>query len=108
LYSQGSKYASSWNFGPREEGNRSVKEVVEILIQHWGGSARWEKDGAEQPHEASLLKLDCSKAHQLLGWAPRWSLETSIEKIVEWQKSFLNKADMRSLSIAQIEEYTKS
>ncbi len=108
LYRQGSKYASSWNFGPQDEGNRSVEEVVEIMIERWGESARWEKDGAEQPHEANLLKLDCSKAHQSLGWAPRWGLETAIEKIVEWQKSFQSKADMRALSIAQIEEYTKS
>jgi CDP-glucose 4,6-dehydratase len=78
------------------------------MIQSWGDSARWERDGVDQPHEANLLKLDCSKAHQSLGWAPRWNLETTIDRIVEWQKSFQNKVDMRALSIAQIEEYTKS
>lgn len=108
LYSQRSKFASSWNFGPQDEGNRSVKEVIEMMIERWGGAAKWQKDGAEQPHEANLLKLDCSKAHQILGWKPKWSLETAIEKIVEWQKSFQTHSDMRALSIAQIEEYTKS
>jgi len=108
LYSEGSKYASSWNFGPQDEGNRSVREVVELMIQGWGQSARWEGVGAEQLHEANLLKLDCSKAHQLLGWMPRWSLETTIKKTVEWQKSFQSKEDMRAFSITQIEEYIKS
>lgn len=108
LYSHGSQYASSWNFGPQDEGNRSVKEVIELMARRWGGCAQWEKDGLDQPHEANLLKLDCSKARQSLGWMPRWGLETAIEKIVEWQKSFQSKADVRALSIAQIEEYTKS
>lgn len=108
LYSQRSKFASSWNFGPQDEGNRSVEGVIDMMIERWGGSAKWEKDGAEQPHEANLLKLDCSKAHQILGWKPKWSLETAIEKIVEWQKSFQTELDMRAFSIAQIEEYTKS
>jgi len=108
LYIHGSKHASAWNFGPQDEGNRSVKEVIEFMIQQWGGSAQWEKDGLDQPHEANLLKLDCSKARQSLGWMPRWGLETAIEKIVEWHKSFQSEADMRALSIAQIEEYTKS
>jgi CDP-glucose 4,6-dehydratase len=108
LYSHGSRYASSWNFGPQDEGNRSVKEVIELMALRWGGCAQWEKDGLDQPHEANLLKLDCSKARQSLGWMPRWGLETAIEKIVEWQKSFQSKADMCALSVAQIEEYTKS
>jgi CDP-glucose 4,6-dehydratase len=108
LYNQGSKYASGWNFGPGDKDNRSVKDVIDVMVECWGGSARWEKDGAEQPHEANLLKLDCSKARQCLGWMSRWSLETAIEKVVDWHKLFKSNADMRALCIAQIEDYVKS
>jgi CDP-glucose 4,6-dehydratase len=105
LYDQGLAFASGWNFGPRDEDNRSVQEVVDLMISGWGGSARWEKEGSEQPHEANLLKLDCSKARTQLGWAPKWNLQNAVQKIVEWQKAFQAKANMQEVSLAQINQY---
>jgi len=40
-----------------------------------------------------------------LKWLPRWDLETAIEKIVEWEHSFRQKEDMRTLSLKQINQY---
>lgn len=105
LYDQGSDFASSWNFGPRDEDNRSVQEVVELVISNWGDSAYWEKEGSEQPHEAHLLKLDCAKARTELGWIPRWNLETATQKIVQWQKAFQSKENMQKVSLSQIHQY---
>lgn len=105
LYEQGSAFASGWNFGPRDEDNRAVQEVVDLLISGWGKTAQWEKEGSEQPHEANLLKLDCSKARMQLGWTPKWKLETAIQKIVEWQKAYQAKENMQELSLAQITHY---
>lgn len=108
LYEQGATFASGWNFGPRDEDNRPVQEVVDLLISSWGDSVRWEKKGAEQPHEANLLKLDCSKAHSHLGWAPKWGLETATQKIVQWQKAYQQKQHMQEVSLAQINDYMNS
>jgi CDP-glucose 4,6-dehydratase len=105
LYDQGSAFASGWNFGPRDEDNRAVQEVVDLLISGWGDTARWEKEGSEQPHEANLLKLDCSKARTQLGWTPKWDLETAAQKIVEWQKAFQAQENMQRVSLAQINHY---
>ena len=105
LYEQGAAYASAWNFGPRDDDNRTVQEVVNLLISSWGNSARWEKEGSEQPHEAHLLKLDCSKAHTQLGWTPKWSLELAIQNIVQWQKAYQTKENMQAVSLAQINQY---
>jgi CDP-glucose 4,6-dehydratase len=105
LYGQGSAFASAWNFGPRDEDNRAVQEVVDLLISSWGETARWEKEGSEQPHEANLLKLDCSKARTQLGWIPKWKLETATQKIIDWQKAFQAKENMQELSLAQINHY---
>ena len=108
LYEQGSAFASAWNFGPRDEDNRSVQEVVELFISGWREKVRWEKEGLEQPHEANLLKLDCSKAQAQLGWIPKWSLETAIQKILEWQKAYQAKENMQEVSLAQINHYMSS
>jgi CDP-glucose 4,6-dehydratase len=105
LYEHGSSFASGWNFGPRDEDNRSVQEVVDLLISDWGNAVRWEKEVAQQPHEANLLKLDCSKAHMQLGWIPKWNLETAVQKIVQWQKAFQAKEKMREVSLAQVNDY---
>ena len=105
LYEKGSVYASGWNFGPRDEDCRSVQEVVELVISGWGDSARWEKQGSEQPHEANLLKLDCSKAHRQLGWTPKWNLEMATQKIVDWQRALQKKENMKEVSLNQIREY---
>jgi CDP-glucose 4,6-dehydratase len=108
LYEQGSAFASGWNFGPRDEDNRAVKEVVELLISGWGDSARWRKEGSEQHHEANLLKLDCSKAHMQLGWIPKWDLRTATQKIVQWQKAHQAKENMQEVSLLQINQYMSS
>jgi CDP-glucose 4,6-dehydratase len=105
LFGQGLAFASGWNFGPRDEDNRSVQEVVDLLISGWGASASWEKEGLEQPHEANLLKLDCSKARAQLGWTPKWDLKNAVQKIVEWQKAFQAKENMQEVSLSQINHY---
>lgn len=105
LYEQGSAFASGWNFGPRDEDNRAVQEVANLLISGWGETARWYKEGSEQPHEAILLKLDCSKARTQLGWLPKWNLETAIQKIVEWQKAYQAKESMQEISLSLINHY---
>ena len=105
LFEHGSEVASAWNFGPRDEDNRSVQELVELIISGWGDTASWEKEGSEQPHEANLLRLDCSKAHNLLGWTSKWSLDLTTRKIIEWQKAYQAKENMREKSLAQIAEY---
>lgn len=105
LYEQGLSFASGWNFGPRDEDNRTVQEVVDLLISGWGDAARWEKQGTEQPHEANLLKLDCSKARSQLGWTPKWDLEAATQKIVQWQRAYQAKESMQKVSLEQINDH---
>ena len=105
LYGRGSVFASAWNFGPNDDDNRSVQEVAELMISQWDKTARWEKEGSEQPHEAHLLKLDCSKARSQLGWIPKWNLEFATQKIVQWQKAYQAKENMQVVSLAQINQY---
>ena len=105
LFQKGCEYASPWNFGPFDEGTQTVEEVVNLLIKNWPSNAMWAQDVSEQPHEAHLLKLDCSKAHQLLKWRPRWSLQKSIDQIVQWQSAYQQKSNMRDICMQQISNY---
>jgi len=105
LYKDGVEFASGWNFGPKDGDARSVQEVIDLLIDKYPVGASWRQDQTEQPHEAHSLKLDCSKAAQLLGWTPRWALETAVQNIADWQQAFLSGEDMQKISLGQINAY---
>ena len=105
LQVDGTKFAEPWNFGPTDEGARSVQWVVEELASGWGNGASWEVDSTTQPHEANYLKLDSSKARALLGWHPRWSLEVGLGKVCAWHRAHAAHADMRDFTLAQISEF---
>jgi CDP-glucose 4,6-dehydratase len=105
LYEHGASFNGGWNFGPRDVDMRSVREVIDLLIKQWGHSAAWLQDGQEQPHEAHLLKLDCTKARQLLGWKSVWSLEESVKSTLNWHHAFWSEEDMLETSLSQIQSY---
>ncbi len=105
LYEQGAKFNGGWNFGPRDEDARSVHDVIDCLIDHWGEPAVWKQDDAEQPHEARSLKLDISKARQFLKWSPKWGLDQAISNISQWHSQYQQSADMRKVSLNQIHNY---
>ena len=102
---EGSKFGEAWNFGPADEDARSVQWIVEYLIKYWGNDAGWRHDEFSHPHEATYLKLDCSKARMRLNWKPRWSLEHGLSAIIDWQRAFIDGVDMRSKTLAQISEF---
>ena len=105
LFISGDKYAEAWNFGPKEEDAKPVQWIVKKITELWGEGAKWVIDKGEHPHEASYLKLDCSKAHTKLKWWPKWPLETALGKIIEWHKEELKGADMKLYTLNQIENY---
>jgi len=102
----GASFSEAWNFGPDQNDVKSVKSVVEKLLDLWGLNFDWSDDSGDHPHEAHLLRLDCSKARSKLGWSPVWNLETSLRKIYEWSTAKKNGLNPREISLRQISEYT--
>jgi CDP-glucose 4,6-dehydratase len=110
LYTKGQAFATAFNFGPAEEDAKPVQWVVEHLTQSWGKGARWHLDSGEHSHEAHYLKLDCSKARDMLGWQPQWNLTQALQAIIVWHKahnSQQSSTEMRSLCLQQIREYSQ-
>ncbi|MDO8066764.1 CDP-glucose 4,6-dehydratase [Janthinobacterium sp. SUN206] len=105
LYTAGPMHAEGWNFGPHDTDAKPVEWIIERMTQEWGAGASWSLDGQDHPHEATYLKLDCSKARGQLGWHPRWDIGQTIAKIVEWHKACDQGADMRAMTLAQIATY---
>lgn len=108
LYRDGPAFAEGFNFGPHDTDARPVEWIINRLCTSWGEGAAWKLDGAPQPHEATWLKLDCSKARARLGWQPRWNLGHTIEMIVAWHKAHAQGGDMRVTTLAQIDAYQQT
>lgn len=107
LYAEGNRWAEGWNFGPLDEDARPVEYMVENLTRGWGNGARWSAPPGKHPHEAGLLKLDCTKSRTELGWEPKWRLERAIDAVIAWHRAFSRGMDMRSFSLQQIEDYSR-
>jgi CDP-glucose 4,6-dehydratase len=105
LWQHGSEFAEAWNFGPTDEDVRPVSWILQKLTELWGDGASWEPDISQHPQEATYLKLDCSKAKNRLGWAPKISLVTALEWTVAWYKDYQRNQDMRYVTEAEIKRF---
>ena len=100
-------YGGPWNFGPDPESAVSVKQLVSLVCQAWGGAARFETGTSAQAlSEAGILRLDCTKARSQLGWRPVYDVGEAIQHTVTWYRSTMEDAGQAvPLTIQNISEY---
>ncbi|GAP39476.1 CDP-glucose 4,6-dehydratase [Flexilinea flocculi] len=99
------KYANWYNVGPDECDCVTTGALVELFCSLWGNNAKWESRLMGGPHEASFLKLDCSKIKSIIGWTPRWHITDAVEKTCEWAHIWLNGGDIPAIMNRQIDKY---
>lgn len=102
-------YEGAWNFGPSAVSNVRVEDVVEAFVEEWGGG-EWQAtdSGGVSPHEATFLKLDCTKASDLLGWRCVYSLRRALAATAEWYRSFYaGGTDIVARTEREIARYTE-
>lgn len=105
LAEDGARFDGAWNFGPAESDMWPVERVVAQLIRLWGRGARCEMARGAQPYEARLLAVNSAKASAELGWDPVWRVGEALDRTVEWYRAFHDGADMRALTLDQIERF---
>ncbi len=88
--------ATGWNFGPTPDDVLPVRAVVAQAKARWDVVGFDELPSAENPHEAHLLSLNCTKAQQELGWFPVWSTQTAIERTIDWYRAFYERNQLRT------------
>jgi CDP-glucose 4,6-dehydratase len=105
LREQPTNYAGAWNFGPSTEEVRTVHEVAITMIEHLGKGTVEIQGAGEHQHEAQLLQLSCDKAHQKLGWYPRWDVTKTLEATASWYKMILAGSDAEAITRQQVYDY---
>jgi len=96
-------FARAWNFGPDEADMQPVSVLADRLCTRLGG--HWQHDAGEHPHEAAVLRLDSTEARTRLGWAPRWSLDTSLDAVADWHGRHAAGESARQLMTEQLAAY---
>lgn len=100
-------HTDAYNFGPQLEANRSVRSLVSEALRHWPG--RWQDCSDPQaPHEAGQLHLQIDKAYHKLGWQPRWSFSTAVERTVLWYQAVHRGAGALESCLADLAFYQNS
>lgn len=94
-----------YNVGPDDVDCFETGALVDVFVKHWGEGVKWINRHDGGPHEATFLKLDCTKLKNTFGWKPTWNLDKAIEKTVEWTKWWLSNKDVNIVMDKQIKEF---
>lgn len=101
--------AGYYNVGPDEDDCITTGELIEMFAKYWGEEFDWEaKSDPDAPHEAGYLGLNSSKIKKMIGWEPRWNIDTTVDKTVEWYKGRNEKQDIARIIEKQISEYKEA
>jgi CDP-glucose 4,6-dehydratase len=103
----GHEFDGGWNFGPEIHSTVRAQHIAERFVSSWGeGSWHGPESDEAQPHEAGLLKLDCTKAKSLLEWHPIWGIDKAIDATAEWYRAQVRgQGDPVLRTLDQIDEY---
>ena len=66
-----------------------IKDMIQKMITYSGRDLEMVHD-LSKPSSVSSLFLDYSKAKELLGWEPQYTLDEGIKKTLEWYKTYYN------------------
>ncbi|ENQ3111908.1 CDP-glucose 4,6-dehydratase [Bacillus tropicus] len=98
-------YAEAWNFGPLNEPNRTVHDVIQSIIKLWNKPLTILSPPTNTPYESPILTLDSTKAVNKLGWTPKLSTDHSITWTVDWYKKYAFGENIESFTRQQIDAF---
>lgn len=103
----GSIHGQAFNFGPPPRSDYNVEQVL-IELKKYFPNLKWDIEENKNFKESQLLKLDCSKAKQILNWESSMSFEETIQFTSDWYNRFIqDRSYINHFSIDQIKYYSK-
>ncbi len=102
-------HGEAFNFGPNSNQNHTVNDLIRELSSFWPGSKIRDLTSQDQNiYESGLLKLNCDKAFNYLGWQPILGIEETVRMTSDWYTNYYNqKVDVYNFSLFQLNEYKK-
>lgn len=105
LYQDAGQYSGAWNFGPSEQDHLTVEALITLLQSELGTSIALKTSQEPHPHETQILRLNSSKAKELLEWKPLFSARESAMWTADWLRAYLAQEDVGKVTREQINLY---
>jgi CDP-glucose 4,6-dehydratase len=93
------------NFGPDNAETMTVAAVAERMMGDLGMKDAWVQAEGKQPKEKQTLTLNASLAADAIGWRPALDMGQAAQWTADWYRAFDRGDDMRTFTLAQLEEY---
>ena len=89
------KEGHAWNFGPKKSNFVKVSQVISKMNE----IKKFKKISIKKDKikETKILKLNSSKAIKYLNWWPRWSIDKTLKKIIDWNNSEKKKESLKKI-----------
>ncbi|MFZ1977463.1 MAG: CDP-glucose 4,6-dehydratase [Bacteroidota bacterium] len=107
LYREGKQYSGGWNFGPGITSEHTVEELVQAILRLYGSGSIQLETTEEKLHEASLLRLDISKAITLLNWKPVLQFDELVKITVDGYRDDLKNTSLYDQRANQLADYVQ-
>ena len=103
---QNKKIIQNWNFAPNISSCKSVLYLSKYLGKRLNLDIRINKSKSKKifKPETSVLRLSNYKSRKFLHWHPKWPINKSLDKIIEWNKS-VKTIKISDICYQQIKEY---
>jgi len=107
LYKKEAIINDSFNFGPKNSNNKSVKDVINLINKDFNNSVRIinKFNNLKNYHESKILMLNSDKSKKILNWQTKYNLKQSIKLTSFWFKEFFAKKNILKLTQNQIIDY---
>ena len=98
----------NWNFGPNISSCKSVKYIAQKFSNSSNCKIKIIKTKSNSlKSETDLLRLSNIKSKKYLKWYPKWNLNKTINKIIEWNQEIIKTKNAKNICTKQINEYLK-
>ena len=102
------RFSGNYNVGPDDRDCVTTGELADLFCASWGDGMRWINKYDGGPHEATFLKLDCSRIKSVFGWKSVWRVSEAVERTVAWSRVYEAGEDVTGVMGRQIGEYLQA
>ena len=97
----------NWNFGPNIKNCKSVKYLTKYLCKFLKIQVKIKRESSFRFNpETDILRLSNKKSKKFLNWRPKWSINKTLDMVLEWNLKILN-SDPHKVCLEQIKTYIK-
>ncbi|PHS78195.1 MAG: CDP-glucose 4,6-dehydratase [Rhodospirillaceae bacterium] len=94
----------SMNFGPKPGPSFTVGAITEKMMTALGQDIPTDIQSSKLK-EKTLLSVDATRAHEILGWEARLDMDATVRLTADWYGAFLNRANAKEITRRQLKDY---